>query len=216
MKTGCMWRTAVAPEFPGHNGEVYADELKGMTVQDHAKVFKARMDGYFRQQVGLFASPNQAAHFPLVVMTCVGIETIGAYKYGDMRWGGSRWGRGKVKDRHFQHLVEDMDVEFKEEATGPDGNKRSLSDFVYKGFRNTLVHGFYGRWVRITANSAESGSWFYDGPERSLLLNVFWFYQAFCGVYDEYFEALLSCSNPSHEPLKTFTETFNEYFKLWL
>jgi hypothetical protein len=212
-----MWASVVAPEHPGHAGEVLASELRSMTVPNRAIVFKARMDAYFREQVAKFAAPNIGAHFPLVVMTCVGIETIGAYKYGDLGRIKQRHGQKKtLKDRHFQRLVEDMDAEFMDTATDPDGSTRPLSDFVHEGFRHSLVHGFYGKWVSITAHMTETAEWFYDRGEKSLVISVFWFHQKFCEVYDEYFKALLNCSDTSGEPLKTFDETFKEYFKRWV
>jgi hypothetical protein len=79
-----MWRIVIGPEFPGHSGPVYADELRSMAAAERAKVFRARMDAYFKQQVGTFAPPNRPSDFPLVVMTCIGIETLGAYRYGDL------------------------------------------------------------------------------------------------------------------------------------
>jgi hypothetical protein len=216
MKTGKMWPSVVAPEHPGHAGEVLATELKGMAVTDRAKVFKARMDAYFREQVAKFAAPAFEAHFPLVVMTCVGIETLGAYKYGDLgRVKRAKGRKAPVKDRHFQLVVEDMDADFKSTATDPEGSSRPLSDFVHEGFRHSLVHGYYGKWVSITAQTAETADWFYDPAVQALVVNVFWFYQKFCEVYDHYFKALLGSFDPTRDPLKTFDETFRKYFGRW-
>jgi hypothetical protein len=215
MKTGRAWRTVVAPQFPGHAGVVYADQLKSMGAVERAKVLKARMDSFFKQQVGMFALPNAQADFPLVVMSCVGIETLGAYKYGDLG-GPTKKTRSTTPDRHFQRLIEDMDAQFVDVATEPSGASRPLSDFVYEGFRHSLVHGFYGKWVHITAETAETDSWFYDQSEKFVVLNVNWFYTRFCEVYEDYFQNLLSCFDPTQDPLKTFHETFQKYFGRWL
>jgi hypothetical protein len=215
MNTGKMLRTVFGPEFPGHSGTVFADELKTLGVVERAKAFKARMDRFFKDQVGMFAPPNPAADFPLVIMTCVGIETLGAYKYGDLGHPKATVPGGVGKDRHFHRIVEEIAPDFKDQAAAPDSSDRPLSDFVYEGFRNSLVHGFYGKWVFITGDD-ETKTWFYDPSEKSVVLNTYWFYAQFCRIYEEYFRELLACSDPMSEPLKTFHQTFSVYFALWL
>ena len=211
MKTGKMLRTVFGPGFPGHSGTVFSDELKAFGPFERAKAFKARMDRFFKEQVALFAPPNTTADFPLVIMTCVGIETLGAYKYGDLSHPKTVARRKGTKDRHFQRVVEDIDPGFKDVAVAPDPPDRPLSDFVHEGFRNSLVHGFYGKWVFI-AGDEETKTCFYDSSEKSVVLNTYWFYGQFCRVYEDYFKALLACSDPKSEPLKTFDQTFTLYF----
>lgn len=159
MNIGKMQRTVFGPGFPGHSGAVSTDELKGLAVLDRANAFKARMDRFFKEQVGMFAPPNPPADFPLVIMTCVGIEALGAYKYGDLSHPKAKTRGRRVKDRHFQHIIEDIDPGFKDAAEAPDPPNRALSDFVYEGFRNSLIHGFYGKWVFI-AGDEETKTWF--------------------------------------------------------
>jgi hypothetical protein len=215
MKTGRMVRTVFGPEFPGHGGTVFTDELEALGVVERAKAFKARMDRFFKEQVGMFAPPKLTADFPLVIMTCVGIETLGTYKYGDLGHPKAMV-RGRVmKDRHFQRIVEDIDPDFKDKAAAPDPPDRPLSDFVYEGFRSSLVHGFYGKWVFI-AGDDETKTWFYDPSEKSVVPNTCWFYREFCRIYEDYFMKLLACSDPTREPLRTFDQTFTMYFSRWL
>jgi len=215
MNTGKMQRTVFGPEFPGHRGAVFSDELKSMDVVHRANAFKARMDRFFKEQVGMFAPPNTAADFPLVIMTCIGIETIGAYKYGDVGRQSRKRTKETSKDRHFQRVMEDIDQSFGDVAPAPDNRDRPLSDFVFEGFRHSLVHGFYGKWVFI-AGDQETKDWFYDPAEKSLVLNTYWFYRQFCDIYERYFKDLLACADPTSEPLRTFDQTFSIYFSRWL
>jgi hypothetical protein len=172
MNTGRMQRTVFGPEFPGHSGEVFCDELKGMGVVQRANAFRARMDRFFRDQVGMFAPPRPPADFPLVVMTCVGVETLGAYKYGDLGRQSVKGSKKVGRDRHFQRIIEDIDQGFKDVAHAPDKRDRPLSDFVFEGFRHSLVHGFYGKWVFI-AGDQETTSWFYDPAEKCVVINTY-------------------------------------------
>ncbi len=195
------------PGFAGHPAKVYMRELKAFDVPTRAKAFKARTDAFFIRQVGHFQTPSIWAPFTLAVMTCVGVEMIGSYKYGDAE--------GDRND-HFKKLTEDMDSRFADEKLTPDGKPKKLSYFIYKGFRNSLAHGFYGRWVFITHDLKSIRTFKYI-PTRSLIvLNVYWFYRRFKEVYEDFFETLMSATNPTLNPLKTFNETFQKNFALWL
>jgi hypothetical protein len=173
------------------------------------------MDRFFRDQVGMFAPPKPPADFPLVVMTCVGVETLGAYKYGDLGRQSVKGPKKVARDRHFQRIIEDIDQGFNDAAIAPDRRNRPLSDFVFEGFRHSLVHGFYGKWVFI-AGDQETMSWFYDPAEMCVVINTYWFYRRFCDIYDQYFEDLLACPAPTTEPLRTFDQTFCTYWSRWL
>lgn len=214
MKTGKMEPTVFGPSIKKDDSHIYANDLKGLSVGDRVRAFRARMQRFFIEQVDLFAPPRQPADFPLAIMTCVGVEAIAAFKFGDKRR--RRTKPKKPATRHFQEFIEEMDPEFKEVAPAPDGTGRPLSDFIFEGFRHSLVHGFYGKWVCITNSNTEADSWFYDPNEKSLVLNVYWFYRRFRELYDNYFESLSECSDPDAEPLKTFKATFEQIFERWL
>jgi hypothetical protein len=78
------------------------------------------------------------------------------------------------------------------------------------------VHGFYGRWVFIT-HDPKSAKTFKYSPRRSLVvINVYWFYRRFKQTYEDFFRTLLAATNSTQDPLKTFDETFQKNFALWL
>lgn len=182
-------------------------ELKGFDALTRAKAFKARTDAFFIRQVDHFQTSSTWAPFPLAVMTCIGIEMIGSYKYGDAR--------GDRND-HFKKLVEDLSARFANVKPTPDGKNTKLSYFIYQGFRHSLTHGFYGRWVFITHDPKSTQTFKYSPKRKLIVLNVYWFYQRFKGVYEDFFTGLLAATDPTQDPLKTFDKTFNDNFSLWL
>src|SRR5262249_43239652 len=129
------------PHFPGHPKVVEMRELKSFDVFTRAKAFKARSDRFFVNQVNVFSDKQAGAPFPLALLTCVGIEMIGSYQFGDSP--GDQNG-------HFKKFAEEFHPKFKQTYLSPDGRTEKLSYFLYKGFRNSLAHGFYGKWVFIT------------------------------------------------------------------
>ncbi len=195
------------PEFPGHPKTVEMKELRNFDVFRRARAFKARTDTFFIRQVDVFEKPDPWAPFPLATMTCIGIEMMGSYKYGDAP--------GDRND-HFKKFAEDMHKRFAEIKLTPDNKQKKLSYFLYKGFRNSLAHGFYGKWVFITHQKEKAKTFRYSPTKRFLVLNVYWFYKRFKEVYKEYFKQLLSATDENADPLRTFNETFERNFELWI
>lgn len=195
------------PSFRGHPKTVEMKELKKFDVFQRAIAFKARVDAFFIKQVDVFQKPKPWAPFPLATMTCIGIEMLGSYKYGDAL--------GDRND-HFKKLAENMHPRFSNLMTAPDGISRKQSYFLYKGFRNSLAHGFYGKWVFITHDEKKAKTFRYNSTKKLIVLNVYWFYKRFKEVYDDYFRVLLSAKDASKDPLKTFNTTFERNFSLWV
>jgi len=195
------------PGFDGHPKQVEMDDLRTLDVLQRAKAFKARTDEFLIRQADVFQSPEVWAPFPLAMMTCVGIEMIGAYKYGDAF---------ADKNDHFKKLVEDMHIGFRDCKQTPDDEYKKLSYFVFKGFRHSLAHALYGKWVFITHDSREANTFVYLPKERLVVLNVYWFYKRFKEVYAEYFADLLAATDPCANPLKVFNETFEKNFDVWV
>ena len=138
-------------------------------------------------------------------MTCIGIEMIGSYKYGDVP--------GDRND-HFKKLAKDMSPRFGEIRPTRDGELREIAYFLYKGFRNSLAHGFYGKWVFITHQKREGYDIQVQFAKAVFRLNVYWFYQRFKEVAEEYLKNFLLASNPTLDPLKAFNETFEKNFAI--
>jgi hypothetical protein len=165
------------PGFPGHADRVEMRELQSLTPIERAAAFRARMQAYYFDQVNTIASKSPWAPFPLAVMTCIGIETIGAYKYGVV---------ANDRNGHFRKTVEELDRGFGRVVSAPIGIDVSLSTFVYQGFRNSLAHGFYGKWVFITHDPAKAKTYRYTARHKLLVLNVYWFYDRFRTIAERY------------------------------
>jgi hypothetical protein len=195
------------PEFAGHPTPVEMRELRGFTPIQRAAAFRARMDSFYFKQVGTIAAKSPWAPFPLAIMTCIGLETIGAYKYGDAP---------RDDNRHFRSFAEELHGGFAREENDPRGNAVTLSTFLYQGFRNSLAHGFYGKWVFITHDPAKAKTFKFDKREGLLVLNVYWFYERFSVVANKYLDQLCFATDVAAEPLRTFDETFRKNFSHWL
>ncbi len=195
------------PELPGHPTKVEMKELRNLDVPTRARAFKARTETFFIRQVDTFGRPSPWAPFPLAVMTCIGIEMIGSYKYGDAPGN---------KNGHFTKFVEDIDSRFAEIKPTPDGTPRSLSYFLYQGFRNSLAHGFYGKWVFTTHERREAVTFRYNSSKHFVVLNVYWLYGRFLEECQKYLDNLATAVDPHSEPLKTFNKTFEKNFSLWV
>jgi len=129
-------RTYFGPEFRGHPGPVYADEMKSLSLPDRVSALKVRVDDYLISQTDHLATRDLWTPFPLAIMTCVGVEWLGSYRYGDP---------GNNSNRHFQRVLEEVDPNLRDRRPAPDGKTKPLSDFIYFAFRNSLVHGFCGK-----------------------------------------------------------------------
>ncbi len=195
------------PGFNGHPAIVQMRELKSLDVKTRATAFRARTEAYFLRQVDALADRRVRAPFPLAVMTCVGIEMIGSYKYGDA---------AGDQNQHFKRLVKDMSSRFATMKSTPDGKQTELSVFLYKGFRNSLAHGFYGKWVFITDDEKKTTTFRYSPYQHLVVLNVDWFYRRFREVATEYLDQLTAATNPSVDPLRTFCTTFERNFSVWI
>jgi hypothetical protein len=121
------------PEFAGHPTPVEMRELRGFTPIQRAAAFRARMDSFFFKQVGTIAAKSPWAPFPLAVMTCIGLETIGAYKYGDAP---------RDDSRHLRSFAEDLHGGFAHKENDPRGNAVTLSTFPVSG-----IPQLFGAWV---------------------------------------------------------------------
>jgi hypothetical protein len=195
------------PEFPGHPKTVEMKNLKSFDTVTRAKAFKARVESFFLKQVDVFQYQKPWAPFPLAVMTCVGIEMMGSYKYGDAP--GDRNG-------HFKLFLKDMDAHFADMQLTPDNRQEELAAFIYKGFRNSLAHGFYGKWVFITHDKKKAAKLKYNREKRFVVLNVYWFYERFKAEAYKYLDSLVAANDEAQEPLKTFDRTFKKNFSMWV
>ena len=68
----------------------------------------------------------------------------------------------------------------------------------------------------ITHDPEQIEGWKYYETERTVGLNIYWFYRRFRELYDEYCSQLKEASDETTHPLRTFIETFDKKFAMWL
>src|SRR2546426_8505107 len=104
--------TFFGPGFEGRTQPVLAEGLHGLSLGQRVLALKARLDDYLISQTDRLATKEVWTPFPLAIMTCIGIELIGSYKYGDP---------GDNSNRHFERVVEDIDPSLGELRKTPSG-----------------------------------------------------------------------------------------------
>ncbi len=142
----------------------------------------------------LYAAPNRPrkvySPFPLAILTCVSIETLGRVFYLN-----DKKKDEKVQSYCFVSVVNHFDKQFSrplnkefkallrkrfpEEQLDASG---TLSQLLYSYFRNTFVHGYSGRGVYL--EEAEDSWVMGDG---FLVVNPNWFWRRFKQVFNEHF-----------------------------
>ncbi|HZP23013.1 MAG TPA: hypothetical protein VFB04_06180 [Terriglobales bacterium] len=153
------------PQFEGHPRIVEMRELKRFNVATKARAFKTRTEAYFLRQVDTLTSDQ--APFPLALMTCVGIEMIGAYKYGDA-----------FADRngHFKRLLKDMSPRFGEIQTTPEGKcaavRRHARLCDHRGSRRRAESGIRARTISEQRAYAEAVGDFVSGAIGRIVVDA--------------------------------------------
>lgn len=166
----------------GSGPQITYGELRGN--QDEAfrlECLKVRIESWLIKQCDDL-NTRRSCPFPLAVTTLVGIGSLAEIFYRDSVAAESadanrmlfskfcvtldqRIGRTLTK-RFKESFIERWSVEKPE----------TLADLLYTFFRNSLLHGYYGRAVFITADETDDVECDEDGFVR---LNPFWLYEQF-------------------------------------
>ena len=151
------------------------------------KLLKLRLDTFLIKQV----EPITGA-FPKTTMTCITIETLGDIFYGNKKDDQS-YGFVSVAKQLHQQFSCNVGKEFKKnlnelwDGTDDVSNIDTLAKLLYKFFRNTMVHGYYGRGVYL---SFEDTTWFIK-DKGYITINPNWYWDKTKDMYDKFFyEAL--------------------------
>jgi len=166
---------------PGVNfGEVRAGNEK-----KRLEHFRARIDHHICVQIRALGFRDtddgekwhHASPFPLAIMTCIALETLGSIFLAT---------EAGTSDGHtvFKHACNEIDEKLYKPATkGFFGklkkqfsefdfkNCYSVSDLIYKKFRNRMAHDYMPGGVYLSGEDTET--WDYD--DSCIVLNPFWF-----------------------------------------
>jgi len=155
------------------------------------KLLKLRLDTFLIKQV----EPINGA-FPKTTMTCITIETLGDIFFGKNDT--QSFGFVSVAKQLHQKFSCNVGKEFKKnlkelwDGTDDVSEIDTLAKLLYKFFRNTMIHGYYGRGVYL---SYEDTTWF-EKKDGYLTINPNWFWDKTKDLYENFFyEALNGTDN---------------------
>lgn len=153
------------------------------------------------------------ASFPLAVMTCIGVETLGRILFEKNKNDAShqfvegiklvdqRFGR-KLKKTDKKHLIEIWGTSFE------DANVKTIGSLVHSYFRNTMFHGYRGKGVFLSFQQKE----LMKLEEGWLVINPNTFWRNFVFSFDKEFEILMESKtiNQSNKKVVAIQKYLNE------
>ena len=163
--------------------------VRQITDEDRLiRLLKLRIEVFF---IGQVKPLETVSPFPLSVMTCIGVETLGEITIAESSDdNGIQFKNilGKFDTNLAKTLTKTEKELVKKNWPDKDGEKiKTLTDLFYKYYRNTMIHGYRGKGVFL-----ESGLnppfIFNDG---FLIINPDWFWTRFIEVFNSTFEQLL-------------------------
>ena len=163
--------------------------VRQITDEDRLIILlKLRIEVFF---IGQVKPLETVSPFPLSVMTCIGVETLGEITIAESSDdNGIQFKKilGKFDTNLAKTLTKAEKELVKKNWPDKDGEKiKTLTDLFYKYYRNTMIHGYRGKGVFL-----ESGLnppfIFNDG---FLIINPDWFWTRFIEVFNSTFEQLL-------------------------
>lgn len=143
---------------PDPNGTEYNyGDVRQLSTDKRINALHLRLDKWLIGQCDELTQNDVNAPFPLAIMTCVAIETMGQVLYGDLSST-----QGKASEP-FRNVLTRIDDQFSRSLTKPQKlafeqawqsrfNRKKYSTcghVVYSFFRNTLIHGYRGEMVYI-------------------------------------------------------------------
>lgn len=163
--------------------------VRQITDEDRLIILlKLRIEVFF---IGQVKPLETVSPFPLSVMTCIGVETLGeitiAESSDDNRIQFKKI-LGKFDTKLAKTLTKALKELVKKNWPDKDGERiKTLTDLFYKYYRNTMIHGYRGKGVFLKSG-LKPPFIFNDG---FLIINPDWFWTRFIEVFNSTFEQLL-------------------------
>lgn len=184
-------------------------EVRISSPERKVQLLENRLRDLLLKQINKFASAAKGesyAPIPLVIMTCVAIETIGIilYRYDNKSIEKEqRYCFKKVIDKFDQKFSRAVSKDFRallqtRFSTEEIYKAESRSEIIYAYFRNTFIHGYFGRAVYVDETVLK-----WEDGDGYLVLNPSWFWQRFIEVFDELFREVHSNKEPTNSQVKS-------------
>lgn len=163
--------------------------VRQITDEDRLiRLLKLRIEVFF---IGQVKPLETVSPFPLSVMTCIGVETLGEITIAESSDdNGIQFKKilGKFDTNLAKTLTKTEKELVKKNWPDKDGEKiKTLTDLFYKYYRNTMIHGYRGKGVFLSSG-LNPPFIFNDG---FLIINPDWFWTRFIEVFNSTFEQLL-------------------------
>lgn len=186
---------------PG-SGDLNYGQVRALPLQLQIEAL-ARRHGAWLVEQSRPLHASAASPFPLAVMACVGMEALGQIAYGagpnarDLSYPFVQVAR-EIDPLFAAPLTPAFRVAFDARWTGAldlKANTASVGDaasLLYVFFRNSMIHGYRGRAVFLTADDTSSVK--LDEPEGTMALNPWWMWKRYEEVVKSNFDDIMNAS----------------------
>lgn len=158
------------------------------------RCLKVRIEDLLLFQSGQLLKPGSYAPYPLAVLTLIGLGALGEIFCGDtVAAAASDHNKSifcQIAKRLAQQFSRPLTKTFKEafaERWGVD-KPRDGALVLYTFFRNSFIHGYYGRAVFLTGDETPDVAFRDDG---CVLLHPWWFYERFVDLTQDLLAEML-------------------------
>jgi len=180
---GAPAETIFSPGVLAGEDRVTWGSLRANKDEDYRlRALSARLRTFLLKQTSNIIDKKIDAPFPLTTVTLVGIGSLGEIFYGDAAHPRDKY-RNLILFCCFcnsldQRFPRAPKKEFKAAFAKRWSEEKpcSTSQILYTFFRNSFVHGYYGRSVFLTGDETQDFTLREDG---CVLLNPDWFYEVF-------------------------------------
>jgi hypothetical protein len=150
-------------------------------------LLKLRLEAYYFSQVDPLVEPKSA--FPLLVMTCIGMETLGQIFTAENAENGDAFVSISKKMHQFfgRNPREEFEKNFLINWPQKDWDKIDCyGRLLYKYLRNTMVHGYQGKAVFLSYEDTED--YIIKDEYGYLVINPAWFWGKLKSTSDRLFK----------------------------
>ena len=192
------------------NGLTYG-EIRAVGEKEQLSALRRRLNQLLFVQVNELVRVKDGRRvvyspFPLFIMTCVGIETVGKIFFS--RAPGHGENEEDIQRLGFLEVCKGIDVRLSRPlakqdkqgydslwGTGEHKKAQSYGHVIYRFGRNTMMHGYRGKGVYLTEDAQVTEWTMHKG---GLLINPYWFWGRFAAHSVELWGRLYSNTNANN------------------
>lgn len=188
------------PSPPGAN--TYGD-IRKLNEAEQFLAIRDRVSTFFNAQVselGIQADGKKKVYspFPLFLLTCIGIETLGHLFFARKAMDGENKEEvqresflkacGKVHQKFSRGLPVDQKVAFDELwGEGEHQKNKTVALLIYRLGRHTMAHGYQSRGVYLTVDHDD-----FEMIDGGLVLNPYKFWCFYLNAYEKLWKDFLN------------------------